>query len=146
MMQDVFSLMKERLKWEPEPEMQLHVFSADELTESPNGTSHQQQFETVCKTASVFLAVDMKASQKHFLETVKTLQWPAFLVLDSEPVCPPCTTLCPVSYTVGVVWPAVLEKSRQACTYLLVQQKRTNKKTPVSTSVKWEGTVLALLS
>jgi hypothetical protein len=84
MLQDVFALMAERLKWEPEPEIQLHVFTPEDL--SPQSTDHQQRFEAVCKSADVFLAVDMTSERKRFLESVREFQWPAFLVLDSEPV------------------------------------------------------------
>lgn len=80
-------LMKERLKWEPEPDLQLHVYAAEDLQGSP-GNPQLQQFETVCKSADVFLAVDMKRQQEQFLRTVRELQWPAFLVLDSEAVRP----------------------------------------------------------
>lgn len=102
-LQDVFALMKERLKWEPDPEMQLHVFAAEDVQQGSDDTTNtrQQQFEAVCKNADVFLAVDMKGQQKQFLETVKEFQWPAFLILDSASVrhltasaSHACDTLC----------------------------------------------------
>lgn len=78
-LQDVLALMKERLKWEPEPELRMHVYAVEDL-QGPQGSPERQQFETVCQTADVFLAVDMRNQQKQFLRTVRAFQWPAFLL------------------------------------------------------------------
>lgn len=86
-LQDVFALMKERLKWEPEPEMQLHVFAAEDVMQGSEGASHSQLFDTACSNSDVFLAVDMKGDHMQFLDSVRSRQWPAFLVLDSDNVC-----------------------------------------------------------